>query len=108
MTQQGRVYNKGVLAGIIEKDPSGYTFSYDTSYLLNPDLSAISLTLPKSKIPYHSATLFAFFFGLLAEGSLKDIQCRDLKIDENDHFTRLLKTCSTNVIGSVTVQEASK
>jgi hypothetical protein len=36
---------------------------------------------------------------------LKTIQCRALKIDENDHFTRLLKTSGMDVIGSVTVEE---
>lgn len=33
-----------------------------------------------------------FFFGLLSEGINKDIQCRLLKIDEDDDFTRLIQT----------------
>jgi serine/threonine-protein kinase HipA len=49
--------------------------------------------------------LFPFFYGLLAEGENKDMQCRILKIDENDSFTRLLKTASEDTIGGVIVKE---
>ena len=45
------------------------------------------------------------FFGLLAEGDDKALQCRVLKIDEDDHFTRLLRTCAAETIGGVTVKE---
>jgi hypothetical protein len=31
--------------------------------------------------------------------------CRVFRIDEEDHFTRLLKTCTTETIGGVTVRE---
>jgi serine/threonine-protein kinase HipA len=48
--------------------------------------------------------LFAFFQGLLAEGINKDIQCRLLKIDENDDFLRLLQTAGNDTIGAVTVK----
>jgi serine/threonine-protein kinase HipA len=49
--------------------------------------------------------LFPFFSGLLAEGNLKDLQCRLYRIDPNDDFTRLLKTTRYDVIGAVTVEE---
>jgi serine/threonine-protein kinase HipA len=42
---------------------------------------------------------------MLAEGNIKEIQCRDLKIDPDDNFSRLLKTAHSNTIGSVTVKE---
>jgi len=48
--------------------------------------------------------LFSFFSGLLSEGINKDIQCRLLKIDENDDFTRLLKTAGEDTIGAITVK----
>ena len=51
-----------------------------------------SATLPKRKEEYRSKELFPFFYGLLAEGKQKERQCRELCIDENDHFTRLLET----------------
>jgi serine/threonine-protein kinase HipA len=66
---------------------------------------AISLTFPKQKTVFTSPALFPFFFGLLAEGDEKALQCRVLKIDEGDHFTRLLKTCEAETIGGVTVKE---
>ncbi|MBW6488067.1 HipA N-terminal domain-containing protein [Sulfurimonas sp.] len=50
--------------------------------------------------------LFPFFFNLLSEGNLKSMQCRELKIDEDDNFTRLLKTTQENTIGAITVEEA--
>jgi HipA-like protein len=67
---------------------------------------AISLSFPKQGAAFEAAVLFPFFFGLLAEGDNKAIQCRVLRIDEEDHFTRLLKTCVTETIGGVTVREA--
>jgi len=65
------------------------------------------LSFPKQKAAFESAVLFPFFFGLLAEGENKALQCRILKIDEADHFTRLLKTCTTETIGGVTIREVS-
>ena len=61
--------------------------------------------MPKQAAPFRSTALFPFFFGLLAEGENKAIQCRLLRIDENDHFTRLLRTCTTETIGGITVRE---
>jgi serine/threonine-protein kinase HipA len=75
--------------------------------LRNPKNPAISLSLPKREAAFESSVLFPFFFGLLAEGDNKALQCRVLKIDESDHFTRLLKTCAAETIGGITVKEAS-
>ena len=60
--------------------------------------------LPKSRAVYRSKVLFPFFFGLLAEGAQKRLQCRSLRIDEDDHFTRLAETCREGVIGAVYVK----
>ena len=99
------VYNNGILAGILEKRPDGtYSFEYDEVYLQNDKNPSISLTLPRGIIKYESEKLFAFFFGLLSEGVNKNIQCRLLKIDENDHFGRLLLTAQEDNIGSITVK----
>jgi HipA-like protein len=100
------IYNNDALAGTLEKrGPNDYRFSYDEAYLSNPALPSISLTLPKSKEEHVSHVLFPFFSGLLAEGINKEIQCRLLKIDENDDFTRLLKTAQDDSIGAITVKE---
>ena len=49
--------------------------------------------------------MFAFFFNMLAEGSMKDLQCKQLRIDNEDNFSRLLKTTNMNTIGSITLEE---
>lgn len=99
------VYNNGILAGILEKRLNGtYSFEYDEAYLQNDKNPSISLTFPKTITRYESEKLFAFFFGLLSEGVNKNIQCRLLKIDENDHFGRLLLTGQDDNIGSITVK----
>jgi serine/threonine-protein kinase HipA len=96
-----------VLAGVLSKDEAGYRFQYLPDYLEHGSAQcpAISLSFPKQAAPFASPVLFPFFFGLLAEGDDKAIQCRVLKIDEDDHFTRLLKTCEAETIGGVTVKE---
>jgi len=103
---KAEIYNNGLLAGYLEKNgPTDYQFMYENNYWANPYLPAISLSLPKTKQIYQSQTLFSFFAGLLAEGINKDIQCRLLKIDEQDDFARLLKTAGEDTIGAITVKE---
>lgn len=100
------VYNNNILAGYLEKkSPDDYRFTYDDLYYSNPTLPAISLTLPKTEKEHQSPVLFSFFTGMLAEGINKEIQCRLLKIDEEDDFTRLLKTAGEDTIGAITVKE---
>ncbi len=108
MSRKGKVYNQGVLAGLIEECERGYRFLYDTSYLARLDSKAICRAMPKQKEPYISEHLFPFFHGLLAEGVTKDLQCRTLRVDERDHFGRLLKTAHGDLIGCVTVEEVTE
>lgn len=103
--RKANVYCREIRAGILSQDADGYVFEYLPDYLENPALPAISLTLPKQAAPFRSVVLFPFFFGLLAEGENKTLECRLLRIDENDHFTRLLRTCTTDTIGGITVRE---
>ena len=106
---KGAVYNNGLLAGFLEKtDATTYVFSYTDEYFGNRDLPAISLSFPKTQQTYQGKELFPFFYGLLAEGINKDIQCRLLKIDEDDDFTRLLKTAGEDTIGAITVKELTE
>lgn len=105
MSRSGKVYCRGVLAGRIRQEPEGYSFAYDPQYLSSAGAKPVSLTLPKQAEPLRSKVLFPFFYGLLAEGILKETQCRKLRIDENDHFGRLLKTVHSDTIGNVTVVE---
>jgi len=105
--RQANVYCRAILAGVLAKDRAGYRFQYVPEYLRSSKCPAISLSFPKQEAAFASPMLFPFFFGLLAEGDNKALQCRILKIDEDDHFTRLLKTCATETIGGVTIQEVA-
>jgi len=105
MARSGKVYCGGRLAGRIEETAEGYRFSYESEYLADPAGPSISLTMPKRTEAYSSKYLFGFFYGMLAEGILKQTQCRKLKLDEDDHFGRLLKTAGSDTIGEVTVVE---
>ena len=106
MSRFGKVFYGDTLAGRIERrDDGGYCFVYQPDYLACPGSRPVSLTLPLRREEYHSTVLFPFFSGLLAEGNLKDLQCRMHRIDPNDDFTRLLKTTRHDVIGAVTVEE---
>lgn len=106
MEKKAAVYQNGIVAGRLEKTDDGeYLFEYDEEYFNDLSKPPISLTLPKTRRVYKSNYLFPYFFGLLSEGNLKSLQCRMLKIDENDHFSRLIRTAHTDVIGSTTVKE---
>jgi serine/threonine-protein kinase HipA len=102
---KGAVYNNEILAGHLEKTPIGeYVFTYANAYYKAKEQPAISLTLPKNQEQYQSSQLFPFFHGLLSEGVNKDIQCKALKIDEKDAFTRLLKTTQGDTIGAINIK----
>ena len=101
--KKGTVYYRDIKAGEIVQDEDGFVFRYDPLYFADSSLPDISATLPKTQSEYRSKTLFPFFFGLLAEGAQKERQCRELHIDENDHFTRLLETSAYGAIGAVYV-----
>lgn len=96
---------RGQEAGILAKFRDGsYEFRYTAVYRRDARTRSVAFTLPKSRAVHRSRVLFPFFYGLLAEGEQKRLQCRGLKIDENDHFTRLVETCRQGVIGAVHVE----
>lgn len=105
MNKKGEVFYNNTLAGVLEYRSGEYVFTYNAAYLADSSLPPVSLSFPKKKSTYRSSTLFPFFYGLLAEGNEKMLQCRTLKIDENDHFARLLKTAGKTTIGAITVRE---
>lgn len=95
---------KGVEAGVLARFRDGtYEFRYTGRYRGDASRPSVALSIPKSRPVHRSKVLFPFFFGLLAEGSAKKMQCRSLRIDENDHFTRLAETCRRGAIGAVYV-----
>ncbi len=103
-TLVAEVLFNGRVAGILQRSGPQYSFVYAADYL-QTDQPAISLTLPKRAEAFVAPVLFSFFYGLLAEGIAKQIQCRELRIDENDHMLRLLRTAHTETIGAVTLRE---
>ena len=106
--RKAAVYSNQKLAGYLtENDDNTFTFVYDKEYLVSPGSDAISLTLPLRTEPYQSDTLFPFIFNMLSEGDNKAIQCRRLKIDENDFFGLLLATAGIDTIGAITVTKTT-
>ena len=105
MSRKGRVFNNDRLAAVIEESDSGYKFTYDPEYLADPSAGPVCFAMPKRRESYFSEKLFPFFHGLLSEGVISQIQCRKLKLDEDDYFGRILKTGKGDVIGSITVEE---
>jgi serine/threonine-protein kinase HipA len=104
--QKGKVYRNNIFVGIISNDEqNAYIFQYDKEYLESNNPKAISINLKLQKEPFISEYLFSFFANMLAEGDIKDLQCRQLRIDKNDDFSRLLKTTKNNTIGSITIEE---
>ena len=102
--RQGMIFVRGIPAGILQETDSGYLFRYHTDYLSREDAAAVSLTLPLGSEPYVSHTLFPFFDGLIPEGWLLGVACRNWKIDQHDRFGLLLAACK-DCIGSVSVRE---
>ncbi len=103
--QKAMVFYNSVLAGKLIKGKYGYTFTYDDEYFVDNSKPAIAISFPKNKKQFSSEFLFPFFFGLLSEGVNKEMQCRNLKIDEKDYFTRLIRTAGNDTIGAITLEE---
>ena len=98
------VYVKDRAAGVLSKFRDGtYVFRYAPNYRLDESTDSVAFSIPKANPVHRSRVLFPFFYGLLAEGEQKQEQCRALRIDERDHFTRLAETCRRGVIGAVWV-----
>lgn len=89
---------------LTEESVSSYVFRYDDRWLADAKKPAVSLTLPKTQPEYRSEFLFPFFFNLLSEGANRQLQCRQLKIDQADHFGLLLATAQYDTIGAITVK----
>jgi serine/threonine-protein kinase HipA len=99
------VFYNQVLAGFLRELDGEFHFHYTEAYLADPSLPAIALAFPKVGRTFNSKVLFPFFCGLLSEGANMQLQCQLFKIDEEDFFTRLLKTATSETIGAITVRE---
>ena len=99
------VYINQEVVGNLSETSEGFLFRYDDNYITHPNARSLSLTLPISQQEFSSAYLFPFFYGLLSEGYNRAVQCRLLKIDENDDFGLLLAIAHTDTVGAVRVVE---
>ncbi len=100
--RSANVFIRDILAGTISEVDDGYTFIYDSEYLSRSDATAVSRTMPLTADEYTSPTLFPFFDGLIPEGWLHDVVCKNWKIRSNDRFSLLLAT-GKDPIGNVSV-----
>lgn len=98
------VYRGDRESGLLAKFRDGsYEFRYLRNYRCDANSRSVAFSLPKSRAVHRSEKLFPFFAGLLTEGVQKNLQCRLLRIDERDLFTRLAETCRAGTIGAVSV-----
>ena len=103
--RKAQVYRNGLLVGeVIQHHTRRYEFIYDDEYYLSAYCPAISLTMPKTQKVYEFDILFPCLFNLISEGVNRKLQCRQLQIDENDHFGVLLATANNDTIGALTVK----
>ena len=98
------VYVRDTFAGTLKETDFGYSFVYDSEYLMQSGVSAVSLTLPIRAEEYTSKTLFSFFDGLIPEGWLLNVVSHNWKIDTRDRFGLLLVACK-DPIGNVCIKE---
>ncbi|HLO80929.1 MAG TPA: HipA N-terminal domain-containing protein [Chitinophagaceae bacterium] len=104
MKKSAIVYYNDKPAGILTKESGTYRFIYDEAYLNGANNRPISITIPLQKEAYESNRLFPVFINMVSEGANKRIQCRMLKIDENDYFSLLLATTKEDSIGPLTLK----
>lgn len=100
--KQGKVFVDEQFAGIIEEREGLYIFTYAKSYLDDPNVKPVSLTLPLQPEPYTEKTMIPFFDGLIPEGWLLNIITDNWKIDSRDRMSLLLLACK-DCIGNVSI-----
>jgi serine/threonine-protein kinase HipA len=99
------IYVNKTPAGVLtEHDDGTYSFRYGDAYFRDPAQSSVSLTMPKTRQEYRSATLFPFFANMLSEGVNRRVQSRRWHIDEADDFGLLAATATVDTIGAITVK----
>ncbi|MBN2617776.1 MAG: HipA N-terminal domain-containing protein [Spirochaetales bacterium] len=96
------VYFNGLFAGPIIESFEGFTFIYDTNYIMNG--TPIGFNYPFTQLKYFSINLFPIFENLVSEGWLLDLQSRIQRIDKKDKFGILLNN-GQDLIGAITVRK---
>jgi len=102
--RSAEVHFRGELAGMLRQlDNGDFHFRYEEPWVNDSHKPSISLTLPKSRMEFHSAVLFPFFFNMIPEGVNRRLICRRRRIDPDDHFGILLEVAGGDTIGAVRV-----
>lgn len=100
--RRGKVFYKDELAGIIEEDANGVSFTYDKEYLKKENSKPVSLTMPLREEKYMDKVMLPFFDNLIPEGWLLYIAEQNWKINAKDRMGLLLAFCKDS-IGAVSV-----
>ena len=98
----------GMISKIVTENKEIYVFAYDKAYCEDKNAKPLVPTMPKILEPYYSDILFPVFFSLLSEGNAKKFQCQIHKIDQNNYFQLLLKTCVHNTMSGIKIREITK
>ena len=107
--RQARVYFKGEGAGLLTQHDNGsFTYRYNDLWMVESSKPSISLTLSKTKQEYLADDLFPFFYNMLPEGKNKQVVCKRMRIDGNDHFGLLLATACHDTVGAVTIERVQE
>ncbi len=105
--RKAQILYKDLEAGhLTQHDDGSFTFSYHDEWLSDNSKPAISLTLPKNQVQYHSEYFFPFFQNMLPEGANKQVVCRLNRIDEEDYFGLLIATSQHDSIGAIRAIQA--
>lgn len=102
--REAKVYYDETWAGTVQETDEGYVFTYEKTYVTTADAKPISLTLPMQIKSYRSERLFPFFDGLIPEGWLLEVVCKNWKLDRRDRMGLLMVACG-DCIGSISIRE---
>lgn len=86
------VYLHNTIIGQLEQDKHGQmSFTYAENWLVNPNATKISCSLPLRQESYSKKDCQAFFGGILPEESQRKIIAKNLGISANNDFSMLEK-----------------
>lgn len=89
---------------IVGNNSNDACFSYDTTYLNNPECRAISIGLPLEEKTFDAIRTRIFFEGLLPEGFTRKCVAKWMHMDENDYLS-ILAGLGRECLGAIKVIE---
>jgi serine/threonine-protein kinase HipA len=96
------VYLHENLVGVLAQDPHGdMTFRYAEGWLTNPDVMALSQSVPLRAEPFSHRECKGFFGGILPEGNIREVIARNEGISAKNDVA-LLEAIGGDCAGAVT------